>query len=822
MSGPFGSSQWMYASGGFYNGVATQSLRFDDGSSAYLSRTPASAGNRKTWTWSGWVKRSNLGATHTLFDSRPTGEFAFGFLSGDTFYVASSSNFRITNQVFRDVSSWYHFVVVLDTTQATGSNRIKVYVNGNQITSFGTSADPSQNAEFGVNFTQLHSLGRYTSGGYFDGYMAEVNLIDGQALDPTSFGETKNGVWIAKEYTGSYGTNGFRLQFNQTGTGTASSSTIGADTSGNDNHFSSSGIVASDCDMLDSPENNFATFNTLDKDADYTLSEGNLKADSTVSGYGATKSTFAVTSGKWYWEIRLTGTGVRSFIGIAKTTVNPINATNGTADTLFYQGQNGNIWYDGSDQGSYSSTYTTNDIISVALNLDDNEITFYKNGTSGGVAISSIEEGDWTPSIADGSTGYITSFVANFGQDPSFAGALTGGDIGTETPSQGAGVFKYTVPSGYKALCTANISDDDLPISPAQSTQADDYFSPTLYTSDDIGAGGTQSITNVGFQPDWVWIKNRSSSGTSHTLFDSVRTAGKMLQSDTTSAEASNSQYGYLSSFDSDGSGGGGFTLTGGTTNANFINQGTDDYVSWNWKAGGTAVTNTQGDIQTQVSANTDAGFSIITYSGSGTAGDTIGHGLNSAPTCIHWKRRNATGNWMAYFEVLGTGGYLNLDRTNGFDTGASPVNGVAPTNSVITLSSLGTINNSAGTYVCYAFHDVDGYSKYGSYTGNDSTNGNFIFLGFRPSFVIIKYASGTAGGTKNWFMFDDARDTFNPTDDTINANASDGETADSNKDIDFLSNGFKIRNAEGAINNAAEYIYMAWASTPFKYANAR
>jgi len=818
MSGPFGSSQWMYASGGFYNGIATQSLRFDDGSSAYLSRTPSSAGNRKTWTFSCWVKRGNLGEQSFLDAySDDSNRLIISFSATNALNVfgrtgGSTVINLTTSQLFRDVSAWYHIVLKMDTTQATSTERVKIYVNGVQVSSFSGATYPTLNYDTFVNATVSHSISSNNDSGgrekYLDGYMAEVNFVDGTALDPTSFGETKNGVWIAKEYTGSYGTNGYRLQFNQTGTGTASSSTIGADTSGNDNHWTSSGIVASDCDMPDSPENNFATFNTLDKDADYTLSEGNLKADSTVSGYGATKSTFAVTSGKWYWEIRLTGTGVRSFIGIAKTTVNPINATNGTADTLFYQGQNGNIWYDGSDQGSYSSTYTTNDIISVALNLDDNEITFYKNGTSGGVAISSIEEGDWTPSIADGSTGYITSFVANFGQDPSFAGALTGGDIGTETPSQGAGVFKYTVPSGYKALCTANLPEPT--ISPNASTQADDYFNTATYS----GNSSTQNITSVGFQPDWVWIKSRSNASNNYVT-DVVRGTSKGLQTNISNAEVTNTNV--ITSFNSDG-----FSL-GDDATANVANITGRTYVSWNWKAGGTAVSNTDGSITSSVSANTDAGFSIVSYTSNNSAGATVGHGLGVAPQMVIIKKRSASERWFVWHTGDSTeymylnetfAGQANLDDRFGNNTTVT-----LPSSTVLTLGTNNDVNGTSGsTYIAYCFAEIEGYSKFGSYTGNGSTDGTFVYTGFRPAFVLVKDT-----GVADWDIQDTTRSPFNPSVVRLWANLSSAEVT-STYDIDFLSNGFKLRSTNPDTNsNGDTKIYMAFADgQPFKYANAR
>src|SRR5210317_280465 len=309
------SSSWLFNDQKFYKGVATQSLRFDKGSTAYINRTP-SASNRRTWTWSGWVKRGNLGNFHSLFSA--TTELAsnnsnsYIALNNDQLLIndytyPSGSNWNLaTNAVFRDVSAWYHIVLVVDTTQATSTDRLKLYVNGEQVTSFSSSTYPSQNYEGFINSTYKHKIGNaYIASSTYglDGYMAEVNFVDGSQLDPTYFGETKNGVWIAKRYTGSYGTNGFRLEFKETGTGTASASTIGADTSGNDNHFSSSGIVASDCDMPDSPENNFATANVLTKRSSVNYSEGNLKVVATSASNSQNESTIFVSSGKWYAEL---------------------------------------------------------------------------------------------------------------------------------------------------------------------------------------------------------------------------------------------------------------------------------------------------------------------------------------------------------------------------------------------------------------------------------------------------------------------------------------------------------------------------------------
>ena len=826
----FSPDQWAASTGvAFYNGVATQSLRFDDGSSAYLNRTPSSAGNRRTYTYSLWVKRANIKTSSLIVadatNTTQTGFTSFGFDGASKLNIGGyNSNLAVTNAVFRDVGSWYHIVLAVDTTSGTSSERIKIYVNGTLQTLTNGAGYPSQNTDTGINVDGVHRIGgNDPASAYADLYMSEVNFVDGSQLTPTSFGETKNGVWIPIEYTGSYGTNGFRLQFNQTGTGTASSSTIGADTSGNANHFSSNGIVASDCDMPDSPENNFATLNSIDPFSG-TLSDGNLKYNNGTS-FRASRGTIAIpSSGKWYFEVlntTLTSGSVAIWAGVASQDTNISAQPNNGSTTGFYgiyDDTTLGILSNGSQSSSTSNTISANSILQFAIDADNNKLfvgidnSYYSNATTtngnpsaGTNPTESIDLAGYRPFVG----AYNNTGVLNTGQDSTFAGAISAGG---NTDGNGKGDFKYAVPSGYLALCTANLPEPT--ISPNANTQADDYFNTVLYT----GNGSSNAITGVGFQPDWVWQKERSnntSGGNFHYLSDSVRGVNAILQSNTTGAESTGSNVG-INSFDSDG-----FTM--GSYGGGNANQSGETYVSWNWKAEGNAVSNTDGTITSSVSANTDAGFSIVTYNGSGTAGDTIGHGLNSAPTCIHWKRRNATGNWMAYFEVLGTGGYLNLDRTNGFDTGASPVNGTAPTNSVITLSSLGTINNSAGTYVCYAFHDVEGYSKFGSYIGNGNADGTFVYTGFRPAFVLVKRSSTTG----NWTLMDNTRKTFNFNNTLLYPNGSQAEnTDDGYNGSDFVSNGFKIRGGSSGVgtdvSGTGTYIYMAFAENPFKYANAR
>ncbi len=468
----FSPDQWAASTGvSFYNNVATQSLRFDDGSSAYLNRTPSSAGNRKTWTWSSWIKRSNLGA-NSIFEAGTASNNSLGLQFDSAsqslqFFVYNGSSVTVdvkTTQVFRDVSAWYHIVMGFDTTQATASNRIKLYVNGSQITDLATSTYPSQNTDYNINNTNTHQIGRSVFGGsnHFDGYMADVNFVDGTQLDPTSFGETKSGVWIPKAYTGSYGTNGFRLQFNQTGTGTPSSSTIGADTSGNANHFSSSGIVASDCDMPDSPENNFATLNPLYATENANFSEGNLRLDYSSGNFNSAGSTISTGSMKFYTEVYIASSTVspaESIIGVVDAdkfgwntdNANPSTGNNGVG----YRTNDGEVLNGYGTNGS-GATLAQGDILGIACDGINGTVAFYKNGSLQDTV--SIDAGlSYNVAMAD--TSRFTNdvdFVVNYGQDSSFAGNETAQG---NTDANGIGDFYYSPPSGYLALCSANLPE---------------------------------------------------------------------------------------------------------------------------------------------------------------------------------------------------------------------------------------------------------------------------------------------------------------------------------------------------------------------------
>ena len=1123
MSGPFGSSQWMYATGG----AESQSLRFNDDDTAYLSWTPASAGNRKTWTWSAWVKRGNLSEGILFVADNGTLQTLIRIRSDNTLqvgrYNGTSYNFDLrTTAVLRDVSAWYNVCVVLDTTEATSSDRLKIYINGVQVTAFGTSSYPSLNFDADINNTFVHGLGNFAGGSssvYFDGYLSEVNFIDGQALDPTSFGETNSkGLWVPKTFAGTYGTNGFYLPFTNdytvegfntvtyrgnggtqyvggvgfepdfvwikcrstattahnlydsvrgatkylqshstaaeatlatslksfdtdgftvgswseanfsgrtfvawawdAGTGspvsntdgsitstvkanpdygfsivnfvsTSSAGTVGhglsqapeliiakqrpvasawavysaeigatkrlqlqttdaaatdsswnntaptssvfsqaltstagrdiicycfhsvagysdfgsytgngsttgpivttgfkpafvmvkstsavgswriwdatrnpvnpidhtlhaddstvednygvdeidflsdgfqpistgsyhngsgvtyiymafadkreaafwLDQSGNNNDWTNNNMQESDI-SLDSPLNNFATLNPLDTSSS-TLSEGNLKIVTPASGQGKTRANFNISSGKWYWEFEcISATSDIYMIGVSSSTSGLSSYVGANTGEISYYGNNGSTYKDGVNTASYGATYTAGDIVGVALNMDDGEITFYKNNVSQGIAYTGLS-GNYSPAFSDGSNSYGATAIANFGQDSSFAGNKVAQGY---QDANGKGDFYYEPPAGYLALCTANLPEPAI-------LDGSEHFNTVLYT----GNGSTQSITGVGFQPDFTWIKERTTAS-AHGIYDVVRGNSKVLSSNGTWADYDQSSDLGLESFDTDG-----FTVDYPNAGDYYINRSGQSYVAWNWKANGSGTTNTDGTITSTVSANPTAGFSIATYTG---GAGTVGHGLSQAPEIIIEKKRDTTSDWIVGHTLIdGSYDYLRLNTT------ATNANSAvaAPTSSVFTP------NVGANSVIAYCFHSVEGYSKFGSYTGNGSTDGPFVYTGFRPAFVMVKNATANASATYgSWKILDTSRYSYNggnPPSLYANASYQEGLRGNGSADtyierFDLLSNGFKLggTSSYGIEENQSgvTYIYMAFAESPFKYSNAR
>jgi hypothetical protein len=826
--------------GSFYSYSIDQSLRFEESGAANLTFTPSNNGtDNKKFTYSVWIKRGQSSADDQhLIQSKNTGggtgQGHVGFIldTSDSLdvYTQNGGANPTGTRLLRDRSGWYHCCFVYDTTEATASDRVKVYINGDRDTLSG-SFPPLNSVVSSMNYNgQEQYIGKYVAGftRYFNGYMAEIHMVDGQALSPTDFAEEVNGVWVPKEYTDngttSHGVNGYHLDF-------ADSSAIGNDVSGNNNDWTANNLAASDV-VLDSPTNNFATWNVLQPagaaSGVMTLSEGNMKATGGSSIYRQVMGNMSVLSGKWYTELYITDAGYPSWtFGWTKATryeayTGAGNQSTHHASIGYFTGSNLYITDFGSASVatrtlSYSSngSPTTGSIIGCAADFDNGKLWWSVNGTwvdigSGAgdpandtnpastFTVSTYADDFKTPHFLN----YNGSAVLNTGQDSTFAGNTTAGGNSDEN---GVGDFKYSVPSGFLALASSSLPESD--IGPNSAKQADDYFNTVVYTGNGTAiASGGISVTGVNFQPDFVWIKNRTNAY-DNMLFDSVRGRLKILKSNSTAAEiTSNTEN--LDSFDADG-----FTygseLSGNASGAS--------HVAWNWKAGGTAVSNTDGSITSQVSAAPDAGFSIVSYTGNATAGATIGHGLSSAPEFIIGKNRTDGGTtWAVYAKPAGNG-YLELNTTAAYNSGSFGFNNTDPTSTVFTVDGSG-LNTNAKNYIAYCFHSVPGYQAVGKYVGNGSTDGMFVYTGFRPAFVLTKESTSTSG----WNLRDNKRSPENVVNEALQANTT-GSELTSGYDVDFLSNGFKLRTSLSDSNTSGQtYIYLAFAEAPFKYANAR
>ena len=783
------------AAGGY---EISRSVRFSSSDSAYLSRTPGSLGDRKTWTWAGWVKRSALSSSlrdqlFSAYDSgSDAGSLEIRFGTNDALYISGFSTvWRETTQVFRDTSAWYHIIVAVDTTQGTANDRIKLYVNGSQVTTFATINNPSSSADLGVNTASAHAIGRWsytTPEGYLSAYLADIHFIDGQALDPTSFGEfDTNGVWQPIDASGlTYGTNGFHLPFSDNSTAAA----LGTDTSSNSNTWTVNNISvtagAGNDSLVDSPTNgsqtdtgvggevvgNYCTLNPLDIAGGGITGLVNGNLDQTTNDTVLASTFFFPSSGKWYFEATL----------LTAPTTNVLSISNPSRTLQIGYRDNGQKSINGSFS-AYGASYTSGDVIGVAVDCDSSEVTFYKNNTSQG-ALAFSSSGIVAGNIKVDSYIFGGQLAFNFGQRQ----------------------WAYAAPAGFKALCTTNLPEPTI-------ADGSTVMDVALYT----GNGSTQTISGLNFSPDLVWIKVRGNGVAQHVIYDSVRDAYKRLTPNGTTAEIDVNPYG-VTAFSSTG-----FTVAD-IFNGNYeINgdpsgtYGTGGYVAWTWDAGSSTVTNTAGSITSQVRANASAGFSVVTYTGNGVNGATIGHGLGVKPALLICKRRDSTSNWQTYHNSLGATKYLTLNSTNASTTDSGAWNDTEPTSSVFSVGTFSDLNGNGATCVTYAFAPVAGYSAMGSYVGNGSSDGPLVFTGFRSRWVMVKRTDAAYG----WYMYDTARDTYNIAGEVLLANASDAEVSDS--DLDILSNGFKPRRSSNAFNaSGGTFIYIAFAESPFAYARAR
>jgi len=718
------------------------------------------------WTIEGWFNPASRGSGDILFNFGDATDYNQIQLvldsSGDIWhlwsYTGSGWTVNDASTTARTpVNQWSH--IAFEKVGTATTSYITTYVNGvaAKVTAVPQDINYSSNPRLIIG-------GHYVSGGsgggdgyYYDGLVSDVRMYN--------VAKYKGGFDVPKPYT-PVGISTWRA-------------------------------------VSDTCQNNFATWNPLDvyqnagAGGPATLSGGNL-----ITGSNDNKSThsnFGVTSGKWYYEsIFSEGTNNSDGLGVVAQYEKGYNGTSNGGYYILYRDNGGLFIGNGTSRydppaGTYRS-WGPNDVISVGIDVDNREVIFFNKGVEelrypfpSHVADGAV----WMPAILNRQAGYI---YTNFGQNPTFSGNTT---AGTYTDSNGKGLFKYQPPSGFLALC-----EDNLPTPTIKDPG--EHFKTVLWTGD--GADG-RSITGVGFKPDFVWIKNRANgvANSWHSLSNSV-TPGRLFSNEDNPEDS----FKDVGSFDTDG-----MTINYGS----YVNTSGGTYVAWCWKAGGPAVTNTDGSIISQVSANQTAGFSIVSYTGNGTAGATVGHGLEKAPAFIISKNRDATSSWPIYHKSTSNSGdsatdviYLNLSTTGSSDN----IRNVNDT--TFSTTSWGGINGNGGRHIAYCWAEIEGFSKFGSYIGNLNADGPFVYCGFKPAFVLIKEISGT----DNWAIKSNHIST-NPNDFTLLADTDNTEYGPNNTAIDLVSNGFKIRTTSGLVNgSAATYIFAAFAESPYKYANSK
>jgi len=633
------------------------------------------------------------------------------FTSGDALYA-----FGLTSTaLYRDPSAWYHVF-----WNGTG-----VYVNGTLVTGSGTyTAASVTNPRLGYDGTN-----------YFSGYLSDFAFWNGSSASLQGGATDANGVWAAKRPAAGYSFLTF-----------GSSGALGTDTSGNGNNWTVSGTPVQ---TTDTPTNNYCVLSAIDN---YSagLSNGGLSFVNSING-AAAMGAFYLSSGKWYFEFTANAVSPREWFGVA-TSLLAQTAGGAASRMLRYTGSY--VTDSATPGASITTAIAQNDVIGIALDIDAGKMWLRKNGTwlnSGAPVWTDLAGKVWAPSInSEGAVSH--NATANFG----------------------ATAFAYTPPTGFNALCTANL--------PAVSIKK-----PSDHHNVVLAAGASIKSSSEALYTYFLeWIKVRADAN-NHQLIDTVRGSSAVLQSNTTAAETT-------------------YSAPSGTS------------VGWVWKAGGAASSNTAGSITSQVSANTTAGFSVVTYTGTGAIA-TIGHGLGSTPKLIVVKRRDTSGtNWRVYNASNGATGGMYLNLTNAFTPTAALWNDTAPTSAVFSVGTDTAINGSGGTYTAYCFAEIPGYSKFGSYTGNGSTDGPFVYTDFKPSWVMIKRTDVSGF---SWHIYDTSRNTTNPVGTAIYADDTSGDDASVSPALDALANGFKIRTSSANRNaSGANYIYAAFAEYPFGGSN--
>ena len=792
------------------SGTINKSCIFDKTSRDALIRTPSADGSTAVFTISLWYKptTSNYGILlyASASDDAWNSASSAGLFMEDfklRFYSSGTQIFT-TNRTFKDTSKFYHILVANDSGES-GDDKIKLYVDGDLITSFSPDNREDIPDNSIINTQIKHNIGGQTTtstvNGFINANIAEFNFIDGQALTPSTFGltDTSTGRWIPKTLSGiTYGTNGYRLEFANT-----AGQTVGDDTSGNGNDFTVQNLANTSI-TIDSPTQNFSTFTTLDATGTSTLTEGNLKVKF-VSGTSAsaTPSTLRIPVGKWYFEYYVAGTNsVLIMMSVAKTDTNFSDRLHRVSGFKTYY--------------PYTRSFYEGNVVLV----DDTNMPIGEDDTTIGVYIERKNDGTvnmWAgdDQVSKGTFAFQSSMNPATGANPVGNSFKPSDELKLYIGSDGNG--------NYSSAQRGTFNFGQLKISPIDGgTVLTDYTSTAggffrFQPVGDFKALNQDNFPDEGVEPDFVWIKDRDTAY-NHISFDSSQGVNvRLLPSATNSAVTAQDT---LNKF-----------LKGGfQTGSNItMNNSGDSFVSWNWVAnGGTTSANANGSgasLASNIQANVDAGFSIVTYAGSSSGAKTVAHGLSQTPEMIIYKNRTDSRNWFVYDKFSAYASmvpyssnpdyYLLLNSNAARDTG-NVFNNSAPTDKIFHVQDAASLNtNGSGKdYVAYCFHSVPGFSKIGHYRGNGVANGTFVHLGFKPAWVLIKALSP---GSTNWIMYDNRRDPINPMYHRLYANLTNSQGT-SGEDIDFLSNGFKNRRNDGDHNNSnRNYIFLAFAEYPFE-----
>jgi hypothetical protein len=785
---------------GFYNDVIDYSAMFDSTSNTYLTIAPAGGANDlKKATLAFWMKRSDD------VDSCPVGGW-LGSTSDATRIFFLNGKFRIyhtnggvisdfqTTAVFRDFSAWYHFCIGWDTTSGTQANRIPILeVNGLDIVNDlgGWSTSTNNLAQNDVLRIMNETASKRTrigqepdgTGGKFNGYIADFYGIDGTKYPASTFGEFKNGIWIPKDDPSpTYGANGFKLDF-------SNSSDFGEDQSGEGNNFTAVNMGA-DHQVTDTPEDNFCTLDFNNCNTNGVMTEGGLGYAYSGSAFVNACGTFLLKTGKWYWELDVGSDTTWPAVGVvaageksgdiiadavdlgSSVYAMECRCNGAVANAFVIRIQGGDATEDDNLEDPAADA-----IMQVAYDADTGKIWFGVNGTWGDFGATGI--GDPANDINPAGT---FSDVALYDMVPY---VLVYEHI-TAISNFGQRTFAYTPPTGFNALCTSNLPEPTVIQPKVECTNV------VLWNGN---SSNPRDITGVGFDPDFVWLKNRTYTPF-HQAYDSVRGANKTIYPNDNIEEQENNPNGYLSAFITDG-----FTVTNGASNDNNINDSSYTYAAWCLKKGAAY------------------GFDIISYEGTGVA-HAIAHNLGVVPKLIIVKQRTDDDPWRVYHYAAQNKtdpetDYGTLD-TNALWADASTLwNDTAPTSTHFTVGSGNNSNGSGDDLVAYLFADIPGLIKVFALEGNGSNNGPYIHCGFRPQWIMFKNADRLA----SWNTRDSARDPYNAVTHVLWPDINNAELA-AGSPMDFYSNGFKLKDSAWWENET--HVGIAFAEQPFKYSNAR